>query len=308
RPEITLRKAPRGSQGSADWHCTNMTITWISVSTDPKFSPLNFIDATAPTADGSLTVNIIDFPTGEVRLTFFDEDNNIVAASVIDIVDAGSTVSANPSGSVSGSGAGRLHFFVAQPHHGSKLPQARHLLPRARPPRRPQPGSTKHQRQFILPPRTELTYQMYSEGAKKHSQVGVIAGGVTGVMIASMLALLAWWYVRRRRTGAVQEELNTLAAPVLAARSLDEFRPWDESANATTAGSSAPAASFILSSVAEPVVNNPKQPIIMRWDPAQPAPPSESAPSREELEDEVRRLREHVSSLSPPSYSAHGHE
>ncbi|KAJ7807088.1 hypothetical protein B0H14DRAFT_2874235 [Mycena olivaceomarginata] len=266
---------------SAQYH-TNMTITWTSVSTDPKIlkirlinSPLNFIDATAPTADGSLTVNIIDFPTGEVRLTFFDEDNNIVAASVIDIVDAGSTVSANPSASVSGSAS---------------------------------PGSASTTTSSSASQAPTGLNQTPAEGAKKHSQVGVIAGGVTGVMIASMLALLAWWYVRRRRTGAVQEELNTLAAPVLAARSLDEFRPWDESANATTAGSSAPAASFILSSVAEPVVNNPKQPIIMRWDPAQPAPPSESAPSREELEDEVRRLREHVSSLSPPSYSAHGHE
>ncbi|KAF8172345.1 hypothetical protein K438DRAFT_1772711 [Mycena galopus ATCC 62051] len=48
-----------------------------------------------------------------------------------------------------------------------------------------------------------------------------------------------------------------------------------------------------------------KQRIVLRRDPPAPTPASqpESGPSREELEDEVRRLREQVSSLSPPSYS-----
>ncbi|KAJ7743422.1 hypothetical protein B0H14DRAFT_2987494, partial [Mycena olivaceomarginata] len=270
---------------SAQYH-TNMTITWTSVSTDPPVlkilltnSALNFIDElpTVSASDGNLTVDIFDVPTGEFSLTFLDEDNNLVAASVIDIVDAGSTASAGPSGSISGSGqaSSRSTSITAS----SQTPNGSNQAP--------------------------------TEATRKHN--GLIAGTVTGVTIASMLVLLVWWYARRRRATAVQEKcFNTtdesqfLAVPPIGAMLApdpDEAWPSDgiEAAPTPEATPATPTPT------AEPVVNNTKQPIILRWEPAAPDPPAESAASRQELEEEVRRLREHVSALSPPSYSAHGH-
>jgi hypothetical protein len=120
-----------------------------------------------------------------------------------------------------------------------------------------------------------------------------------------------------------------LVAPVSSAvhinRDNDEFRPWED--NQSTTASTAPTSgknnstllsvfthvafpvpttiSFSSSPPASAVTRNRKQPIVMRWDnPAEAldAPQPESGPSRDELLEEVQRLREYISVIAPPAY------
>lgn len=145
-----------------------------------------------------------------------------------------------------------------------------------------------------------------------------------------------------------------------------EFQPWADSEATSPTLTAARKALFIQFSSAvftvsptfpalsvsapstAPVASDLKEPIVLRWDPpasgpqpppqadsASPsasreraleeevrrlrdhisyispaaAPAPDSAQSRErQLEEEVRRLREHISIISPPSYAGHGAE
>ncbi|KAF7352227.1 1,3-beta-glucanosyltransferase [Mycena venus] len=176
---------------------------------------------------------------------------------------------------------------------------------------------------------------------KHHINVGAIAGGVVGgVVVTIIMALLGWWYVRRRRgfTLEVEPRLDLTDAekppfqpiPISTPRAgkpsagntdSDEFRPWEENEAITPPPSGSTAGH---SPSPAPSEKSAKQPIIMRWDPPTSPPRSPlgaeeeirqgasfpsstsqpAAQSRErELEEEVLRLRQQVSALSPPAYS-----
>ncbi|KAJ7919464.1 hypothetical protein B0H13DRAFT_1988956 [Mycena leptocephala] len=117
---------------------------------------------------------------------------------------------------------------------------------------------------------------------------------------------------------------------------IDEFRPWEDNQTTATVMSSAPT----LGSVSAPSASNPlttsnplhtstsstpssrapvasgkrRQPVVMRWEPPAaapgvdayahaPQPAPDDGPSRDELLEEVQRLREHIDVISPPEYS-----
>ncbi|KAJ7222011.1 hypothetical protein C8J57DRAFT_1392326, partial [Mycena rebaudengoi] len=136
--------------------------------------------------------------------------------------------------------------------------------------------------------------------------------------------------------------LNTVAVAGAGTRSdHDEFRPWEENLNQSSTALSAPTptsasptttspqpsapSTTASDSSAAPLVPNRtrlKQPFVMPVRPAavpaldapspqpvpleapspQPMPPPDSGPSRDELLQEVQRLREQVNEISPPAY------
>ncbi|KAF8144025.1 hypothetical protein K438DRAFT_1783237 [Mycena galopus ATCC 62051] len=103
----------------------------------------------------------------------------------------------------------------------------------------------------------------------------------------------------------------------------DTAEAGGSSTSTVAAGETDTAPSFVaicsgsfLHTVLGTLASKSKDPIILRWEPskvAAPIPQEDGALSREEveslrareqlLEDEVRRLRDHVSALSPPSYT-----
>ncbi|KAF7358172.1 hypothetical protein MVEN_00865600 [Mycena venus] len=151
--------------------------------------------------------------------------------------------------------------------------------------------------------------------AKHHSNASAIAGGVVGGAVMILLALLGWWYFHRRSSSAAAGESQSdilarpqfLAAPISTAltgarevyngSNNHEFRPWED--NETSAVSSAATPALATSDV-----SNRKQPIFMYHDPpAVDTTQPHHGPSREELLEEVQRLREQLGAISPPSYS-----
>ncbi|KAJ7880555.1 hypothetical protein B0H14DRAFT_1564120 [Mycena olivaceomarginata] len=177
------------------------------------------------------------------------------------------------------------------------------------------PGSTQSQPepQFqttASDPQTRVT--------KTHSNAGAIAGGVVGATVVILLALLGCWYLSRRRGsaaasqesyGAASQESyggsqtpqflaapvsNALAGGVQNRSQIDEFRSWEDSEMAAPfATTHAPPASTISTSrkrpIGAPAVNTQ----------------SGSGPSRDELLEEVQRLRQHMTTAAPPAYPGH---
>ncbi|KAF7369476.1 hypothetical protein MVEN_00277300 [Mycena venus] len=151
-------------------------------------------------------------------------------------------------------------------------------------------------------------------GAKHRSKAGAIAGGVVGGTAAVVLGFLGFCTFRRPYGACTVLPTENIGSEN------DEFRPWAE--NEATGGSSTASAATPPSSTP---ARDPKQPIILRWDPPAPAPRPESAsptrpefasppqsvsappphpsslPSCEELATKVERLREHITALSPPA-------
>ncbi|KAJ7438639.1 hypothetical protein B0H11DRAFT_2104286 [Mycena galericulata] len=280
----------------------SLSILWQTNGTDPplinmqienpvtSFQPLT--DLT--TSTGNVRFDVPDIPTGQYNVIFFDDQDVIYAETSIQILNPSSTASgsANPSGTPSIAISGS---------------------PSTTPSDTPATSSGSGSSPITSSGSTSSTGSSHPTGVVvHHNHAGAIAGGVVGGVVAIILALLAGWYVRRKRPVAAEESgldlkekvqflptpIGTALASGSAVHDEEEFRPWAEYGQ--TAGSSTTAAAG--STGAEVEVSSPKQPIIMRWDP--PSQPG-SAPSREELEDEVRRLRDQVSSLSPPSYSGH---
>ncbi|KAJ7800566.1 hypothetical protein B0H14DRAFT_2898788 [Mycena olivaceomarginata] len=127
-----------------------------------------------------------------------------------------------------------------------------------------------------IPGSTQSQPQPYNAGA--------ITGGVAGATVVILLALLGCWHLsRRRRSAAASQELygrsqtlQFLAAPV--SNALD----------------STPPASTISTSRKRPISA-----------PAVNTTQSGSGPLRDELLEEVQRLRQHMTITAPPAYPGH---
>ncbi|KAF8209593.1 hypothetical protein K438DRAFT_1960600 [Mycena galopus ATCC 62051] len=167
--------------------------------------------------------------------------------------------------------------------------------------------------------------------AQSHSNVGTIAGSVVAGTSAILLAFLGGWYVRRWRGSAQQRSSVdlTLDPPNYSVETIallnfigsDRETPRSSVVSSTPVGASnTPITPLILRSeplqgeFAKVVRSSPfsevpaaskRTPTELRWDP--PTAPSlaeleETRHSRDELEDEVRMLREHIGAISPPPY------
>ncbi|KAF7358169.1 hypothetical protein MVEN_00865300 [Mycena venus] len=145
---------------------------------------------------------------------------------------------------------------------------------------------------------------------KRHSNAGAIAGGVVGGAVVILLALLGWWYFHRRSgSAAAGESYNDISAspqflavpvssalagnrPVHNGSNNHEFRPWEDNERSAISSTATP-----VSATASASTRN--QPVMYRDAPTQP----DHGPSREDLLQEVERLRAHIGAIPPPAYS-----
>ncbi|KAJ7205499.1 hypothetical protein GGX14DRAFT_568839 [Mycena pura] len=148
---------------------------------------------------------------------------------------------------------------------------------------------------------------------QSNARAGAIAGGVIGGILMVLLALPGWWYLRRRRRraspSADMESLGSgeirqlLAVPVSTASAVHRGADGSEyRASSSTAG-----ATEIISQA-----NDTRDRDMVDSDgvtdtgTSTSTPHTQSAddgPSREELLEEVNRLREVIGNIAPPEYS-----
>ncbi|KAJ7870908.1 hypothetical protein B0H14DRAFT_229675 [Mycena olivaceomarginata] len=107
---------------------------------------------------------------------------------------------------------------------------------------------------------------------------GAIAGGVVGATVVILLALLGCWYLSRRRRSAAasQESYGRSQTPQFLA---------------------APVSNALAAPPASTISTSRKRPI---GAPAVNTIQSGSSPSRDELLEEVQRLRQHMTIAAPP--------
>ncbi|KAJ7891060.1 hypothetical protein B0H13DRAFT_2530204 [Mycena leptocephala] len=151
---------------------------------------------------------------------------------------------------------------------------------------------------------------------KHHTSAGAIAGGVAGGTVVILLALLGWWYLRRR--GASGEKSHNEIRPFLASPAssaftgvpashngsdIHEFRPWEDNGTSavpsttptvSSAGTSAPTVSTRTAAGVTDRKQSVMDPPVVAT--TQPDP----GPSREELLEEVQRLRQQIDIIPPP--------
>ncbi|KAJ7093737.1 hypothetical protein C8R44DRAFT_989870 [Mycena epipterygia] len=172
------------------------------------------------------------------------------------------------------------------------------------------PSSTQSQPQS-QPQSQTTTSDPQIRVTKPHSNASAIAGGVVGATVVILLALLGCWYLSRRRRSAAASQKsygrsqtpqflvapvsNALAGGVENRSQIDEFRSWEDSEmTASSATTRAPPASTISTSRKRPI-----------GAPAVNTAQSGSGPSRDELLEEIQRLRQHMIIISPPAYPGH---
>ncbi|KAJ7231171.1 hypothetical protein B0H12DRAFT_1146896 [Mycena haematopus] len=315
---------------------SSVTFTWTSVSSDPTTfeidvdQALNTLNQSDPywiindltTADGSATVSLPVLSAGTHRIAFSSTDGfNILAEGSIEILaePASSSVPVSipppPPTSSSASPAPSLPPTSSNSQSSSHRPQSQTASSGAPQspsnPTSPSPAATS-----LLSQSSSSQSQIGAASStggpqiaatKHHTNAGAIAGGVVGAIVVILLALLGWWYFRRRSrsTAAAESHGETsqfLAAPIssaLAVHNNQEFRPWEDT---ETTLQSHPLSRLVKRLTS---VTSRKQPITVSRDPAVMAPYTTQPthqPSREELFDEVQRLRAQVRTVSPPPY------
>ncbi|KAJ7613368.1 hypothetical protein FB45DRAFT_1064982 [Roridomyces roridus] len=244
-------------------------------------------------------------------LQFLDSNKNILASSPFTLADAGEktitgasssastpaseSASANPSSttaSTRSTSGSTLSISASSPlssPSGSSGSSTAHLTSGSASASAPSQTSTE-------PPPIKASSQ---------PPVGAIVGGVLGGLVFISISILAWWFMRRRMNRAAmieQFELGDEKSGFLTARGSPTGH-LGSSTSVTTADQTTP-------SNQDPNPNAKSPPVVLCWQP--PAVPSSSAPatsntgeyspSREELAEEVLRLRDQVTALSPPEY------
>ncbi|KAJ7614411.1 hypothetical protein FB45DRAFT_936876 [Roridomyces roridus] len=306
---------------------STINITWTSVSTDfPEFDIVLFTTAEnlgsttlavdVQTSAGSdsiqLSPNLLA-PAG-YTLQFLDSNKNILASSPFTLADPGektitgassasastpasesasANLSSTSASALSTSGASSLSstspsspLFLPSGSSGSSTA---HLISGSAAASAPSQTSTE-------PPPIK---------ASSHPPVGAIVGGVLGGLVVILLSILAWWFMRRRMNRAAmieQFELGDEKSGFLTARGSPTGH-LGSSTSVTTADQTTP-------SNPDPNPNAKSPPVVLRGQPpaaaSSSAPPTsntgEHSPSREELAEEVLRLRDQVTALSPPEY------